>query len=127
MTPPIAPGEVLEFLAAFERAQGSRDFDRVGPLLHPDAMFRFTEGDFRGIDEIRNAFEATWAPEVADEEYRMVDIEVRHLDQTAAVATFGWRWSGTGSDGPFQIEGRGTTVLVRHEDGLRLMVEHLSR
>lgn len=123
----IGEQQVLEFLQRFERAQGTEDFDAVRPLLHPDVLFRFNDGDYRGLEAARGAFESTWALDVEDERYYLSDIEVLHRDGHSATATFRFHWSGVGDQGPFHIVGRGTCVLVRHDAELRLLVEHLSR
>lgn len=127
MAEQITESQVLEFLNRFETAQNSEDFDRVAPMLHPDALFRFNDGDYRGLEAARGAFENTWAHEVDDERYYLSDIEVLHVDHRSATATFRFHWSGVTANGPFEVVGRGTSVLVRHEGELKLLVEHLSR
>ena len=127
MADEIGEQQVLEFLQRFERAQGTEDFDAVRPLLHPDVLFRFNDGDYRGLEAARGAFESTWALDVEDERYYLSDIEVLYRDEHSATATFRFHWSGVGDHGPFHIVGRGTCVLVRHKGELRLLVEHLSR
>ncbi len=123
----ITERQVLDFLERFEKAQRTEDFDLVASMLHPDALFRFNDGDYRGIEAARGAFEGTWAHEVEDERYRLTDVEVLHVDAGSATATFRFHWSGVGHSGPFHIVGRGTSVLVRHDGALKLLVEHLSR
>ena len=119
--------DVRDFLARFEQAQGMEDFDAIIPMLHPDVLFRFNDGDYRGIEAARGAFESTWALEVWDERYYLTDIEVLHANDHSATAMFHFHWSGVGDQGPFHIVGRGTAVLVRHEGEFKLLVEHLSR
>lgn len=127
MTEPISHQAVFEFLSAFETAQESHDFDDVEPLIHPEAVFRFNDGDYRGTDQIREAFESTWALDVEEEAYTMSNLEVEHIDTASAVVTFNFFWSGIGPEGPFEIAGRGTSVVVKHEGGLKVVLEHLSR
>ena len=127
MAQEITERQVLDFLDRFETAQGTEDFDAVVPMLHPDALFRFNDGDYRGLEAARGAFESTWALDVEDERYHLSDIEVLYSDESSATATFRFHWSGVGEQGPFEVVGRGTSVLVRHEGELRLLVEHLSR
>ncbi len=123
----ITERQVLDFLGRFETAQNSEDFDRVAPLLHPDALFRFNDGDYRGLKAARGAFESTWEHEVEDEKYYLSDIEVLHTDSGSATAAFRFNWSGVTANGPFEVVGRGTSVIVRHEGELKLLLEHLSR
>ena len=123
----ITEQQVLDFLDRFEQAQGTADFDAVAPLVHADVLFRFNDGDYRGLEAARGAFESTWALDVEDERYYLTDVEVLHVDSDSATATFRFHWSGSGDNGPFHVVGRGTSVLVRHDGRLKLLVEHLSR
>ena len=127
MAEQITERQVVDFLNRFETAQNTEDFDKVTPLLHPNPLFRFNDGDFRGLEAARGAFENTWAHDVEDERYFLSDIEVIHADNSFATATFLFHWSGVTENGPFEVVGRGTSVIVRHEGELRLLVEHLSR
>ncbi|MGE3599776.1 MAG: nuclear transport factor 2 family protein, partial [Dehalococcoidia bacterium] len=69
--------QIDEFLARYETAANSHDFARVAPLIHPNATFRFTDGDHQGIDAIRAAIESTWsASDVKDERYVLTDIKI---------------------------------------------------
>lgn len=123
----LTAAEVRAFLERFEQAQAAKSFDAVEGMLHPEAVFRFNDGDHRGLARIRAVFERTWNLGVTDERYAMSDIEVVHLGGDTAVATFTYRWSGVGEKGPFAIEGRGTTLLVRDRGRLCIRLEHLSR
>ena len=127
MADEITEQQVRDFLGRFEAAQGTADFDAVVPLLHPEVLFRFNDGDHRGLEAARGAFESTWALDVEDERYYLTDIEVLHRGVESATATFRFHWSGKGDHGPFHVVGRGTSVLVRHDGELKLLVEHLSR
>jgi ketosteroid isomerase-like protein len=118
---------VVEFLKRFEAASATRLFANVVGLIHPDALFRFNDGDFRGLEAIQRAFERTWSQDIKDERYTLADIQVVNVDSNSAVSTFSFHWSGVGSQGPFQIAGRGTSLLVLHEGRLKVRVEHLSR
>ena len=121
----ITQDQVLAFLAQYEIAQSTEDFEQVAPMIHPDALFRFNDGDFRGTEAIKGAFEGTWANDVKDERYELKDIEVTSLDGSTATAVFAFHWSGIAAHGPFAVEGRGTVVIVRHEGALKIKVEHL--
>jgi ketosteroid isomerase-like protein len=125
--PPVTESQVLAFLRQFVEASATRSFASVADMIHPDALFRFNDGDYRGLDAIRGAFESTWALDVKDERYDLSHIVVMSVDADSAAATFQFHWSGTGAQGTFEILGRGTSVLVRHQDRLKVMVEHLSR
>ncbi len=124
---PITETSVLEFLKRFEAASATEIFANVAGMIHPHALFRFNDGDYRGLEAIQRAFESTWAQDVKDERYTLSDIEVLSVDAGSAVAVFHYNWSGVGPHGPFQIVGRGTSLLVLHDGTLKVMLEHLSR
>jgi len=123
----ISEAQVVDFLDQFEKAQSTQSFVNVMDKIYPDALFRFNDGDYRGLDAIQDAFERTWDYDIEDEQYYLTDIEVMHVDSNSATATFTFHWSGVGPKGSFHNTGRGTTVLIRHEGELKILVEHLSR
>ena len=45
---PITEADVREFLERFEEASATRLFAGVEGMIHPDAFFRFNDGDHRG-------------------------------------------------------------------------------
>jgi ketosteroid isomerase-like protein len=124
---PITETRVIEFLKRFEEASATELFVNVAGMIHPNALFRFNDGDYRGLEAIQRAFESTWTQDVKDERYYLSDIEVVSVDTNSAVATFHFNWSGVGPNGPFQIAGRGTSLLVLQDGRLKVMLEHLSR
>jgi hypothetical protein len=124
---PITETRVIQFLKRFEEASATQLFANVAGMIHPNALFRFNDGDYRGLEAIQRAFESTWTQEVKDERYCLSDIEVVSIDINSAVATFHFNWSGAGPQGPFQIVGRGTSLLVLQDGKLKVMLEHLSR
>lgn len=118
---------VITFVQEFEKASASKDFRQVRHMIHPDALFRFNDGDFQGIEAIKTAFENTWAHDIQDEQYQLSNIDAVHLDRLSATVTFNYRWSGITAKGPMEIFGRGTQVIIATEDGLQVRLEHLSR
>jgi hypothetical protein len=123
----VTKTKVVKFLKRFEDASATRLFANVVGMIHPNALFRFNDGDYRGLEAIQRAFESTWNQDVKDERYYLSDIEVVSIDTSSAAATYHFNWSGVGPNGLFQIVGRGTCLLVLHDDKLKVMVEHLSR
>src|SRR6266550_760346 len=96
----ITETAVVEFLGQFVDASATNSFANVAGMIHPDALFRFNDGDYRGLEAIKGAFERTWAHEVKDERYALSNIEVMSVDTDSAAATFQFNWSGVGSQGP---------------------------
>lgn len=124
----LTEAEALQFMARFEAALATEDFTQVAPLVHPQAVFRFSEGDHSGMADVKAAMERTWAFEVDDERYYLTDKRVLRSGEDAATVLFTWNWSGNSAEhGPFEITGRGTVQLVRHAGEIKILLEHLSR
>ena len=124
----LTDSEALKFMAGFEAALATEDFKNVAPLIHPQAVFRFSEGDHSGMAEIQAAMERTWAHEVDGERYALTDKRILRSGKDTVTVLFTWRWSGDSAEhGPFEIVGRGTAQLVRHEGAIKILLEHLSR
>ena len=123
----IDAATIKSFINEFERASATKDFDQVAPMIHPEALFGFNDGDFQGIDQVRAAFESTWSLDIKDDQYSLSDLEVRNIDNQSATVTFNYHWSGITAKGPMNMNGRGTQVIVMHEGCLKILLEHLSR
>jgi ketosteroid isomerase-like protein len=123
----ITESEILEFLKGYMSAASSRVFANIAEMIHPRALFRFAEGDFSGIDNIRIAFESAWVVAVVDEKYSFMNTHVVTSDTRSAVVAYSFSWSGVENGQPFSMTGRATTVLVRDGDKLQCIYEHLSR
>ena len=115
-----------ECLAEFERASDAKDWDGVAAMLAPDAVFFFNDGTFRGLEEIRGAFESTWAYDPEEEEYAIENVEWLVPGQDAAACVYGFRWEGVLKGRPFKALGRGTAVLRRDGEKWLIVHEHLS-
>ena len=111
--------------ASFETAANSTDFDQVEPLIAADAIYWFTDGSFHGIDEIREAFEATWET-IRGETYQIEDLRWIAVSETVAVCVYRFRSQGSIDGRPFAATGRGTNVLVNRDGAWTIVHEHLS-
>ena len=123
----ITEAEILEFLKKYMAAANSRIFANVADMIHPQALFRFAEGDFSGIDNIQKAFEGAWVDSVVDETYSLVDVRIVTSDAHSAVVAYSFSWSGVENGRPFRITGRATNVIVRNGGKIQCIYEHLSR
>jgi ketosteroid isomerase-like protein len=122
----LTEAEVQAFVKAYAAASGTKDFAKVAKFIHPAAIFRFTDGDFVGIENIQTAFEWTWNS-AEDDRYTLSDVKVTHLDAQSASATYDFNWSGVTDGRAWSARGRGSAVIVRHEGQLQIVLEHLSR
>ena len=122
----ITPEEVVAFMRRFEQLANAKDFSKVAGMIHQHAVFRFTDGDFIGLEAVRGAFEKTWGYNTDEETYYLTDIKVLSTDSKSASATYTFHWEGVVRGKPFKIRGRGTRVIVRNGETLQIVHEHLS-
>ena len=122
----ITDTEIREFLKEYEAAANSEDFGNVRDMIHPDAIFRVTDGDFIGREAIQGAFEKTWGLDIQDERYYLTNINVVSKDVKSATVTFTFNWTGVVEGRPMHTIGRGTSVIMRNGERLQIILEHLS-
>ena len=120
---------VVQFLNRFEEIAEKENFDLIQDMVHDNAFFRFSDGDFLGKPAVRGAFEKTWkgSAGVKKERFYLTDIRVLSVDSASATATYTYNWEGTMEGRSFRIQGRGTRVLVLESGRLQIIHEHLSR
>lgn len=121
----LTEAEVYAVLEKLSEATASQNFDQVAPLLAEDAIYRFTDGDFVGIDAIRAAFEQTWA-NYPDDRWEICNVRVVSLDAASAVVTYDTLWTATVDGQQRSSVGRGTNVIARKDGALKIVFEHLS-
>lgn len=118
--------ELDAFLRGYEKAANSRDFSNVAPFIADDAVFWFTNGEFKGKPAIQQAFEDTYAS-IQDETYIISDVEWIAVDRQVGVCTYRFKSDGL-VNGKRQIyEGKGTNTLKRTDGSWQIVHEHLSK
>lgn len=90
---PDLTAELGSFAKEYERANNSHDIDRVLPHIADDATYWFSDGSFRGLEEIKGAIERTFAA-IQDEEYEIHDLEWVVVTDAVAVCRYRFRWNG---------------------------------
>lgn len=121
---PITDTEIRDFLERYEAAANSGDFANVRDMIHPEAIFRFTDGDFIGREAIQGAFEKTWGHDIQDDLYYLTGVKVISKDVKSATVTFTFNWTGVVEGRPVHTVGRGTGVIVRNAGRLQFIFEH---
>ena len=125
----LTKDSVVKFMNRFEEIAEKENFDLIQDMVHDDAFFRFSDGDFVGKKSVRAAFEKTWKgnPRVKKASFFLTDIQVLSVDTTSASATYTYNWEGLMDGKSFRIQGRGTRVLVVESGRIQIIHEHLSR
>jgi ketosteroid isomerase-like protein len=114
-----------EFMREYERRTNTHRFEEVAPLIAEHAVYWFSDGSFRGIDEIRRAFEETWAV-IRDEVYSVEDVQWLVQSGNSAVCIYIFRWRGIVEGQQKQGMGRGTSVLTKIAERWQVVHERLS-
>jgi ADP-ribose pyrophosphatase YjhB (NUDIX family) len=126
LLPVVLRAELTAFMAEYERAANSHDVQRVLPLIADDASYWFTDGSYRGREEIAGALERTFAA-IHDEVYEVREVEWVALTAEVAICRYRFCWRGVVDGQPSSGLGRGTNALVKRIGGWRIQHEHLSR
>ncbi len=115
----------VEFVHAYEHALATQDWTVVEPLIHPDASVTFSNGTVhKGRDAVRVAFERNFRA-IDNENYRISNVHWLLQSENTAVFLFDFHWTGQIDGRDAAGAGRGTSVLVREDDGWKLLAEHL--
>jgi ketosteroid isomerase-like protein len=118
--------DLTTFMRAYEHANNSHIWANVAPMIAPNATYWFTDGSYTGIDEIRQAVEATFE-KLQDETYKISGLKWPVATDTVAVCTYRFSWQAT-IDGVKQSgNGRGTNVLEKRNGSWQIVHEHLSK
>jgi len=117
--------ELAAFMAEYERAANSHDVRRVLALIADDATYWFTDGSFRGREEIAGALERTFAA-IQDEVYEIRELEWVALAEELAACRYRFSWRGLVDGRPSSGSGRGTNIVVRRDGAWQVQHEHLS-
>jgi ketosteroid isomerase-like protein len=114
-----------DLLKAYEEQINAHDFDRLVPLIAPNAVFWFSDGSHRGFPAIRAAFERTWRL-LSNDTYWLDQLDWIAEGDTAAACLYRFNWRAGHGDSPASGTGRGTTVLRQDAGRWQIVHEHLS-
>jgi ketosteroid isomerase-like protein len=112
------------FLHEYEQRLSLHRWEAVADLIHERAVFCFTEGTYRGKDEIEGAFRRTFES-IRDEQYALRDVEWVAVRDEMAVCVYAFHWRGVVDGHAAKGSGRGTTVLLRVGERWQIVHEHL--
>jgi len=113
-----------EFLAAYEQALATQDWEQVAPLIHERCTAVFSEDTYIGKSEVEQAFRRTFNL-IQDETYRISNIQWLDRSGEYAICLYDFAWSGIINGQPASGGGRGTAVLKWEDGRWQLLCEHL--
>ena len=103
---------LTNFMEEYSRRTNTHRFDEVAALIAEDAVFWFSDGSYRGLASIRDAFERTWQA-IQDEFYAIDDVEWLVVSDQSAVCIYSFHWRGIVKGVPRNGAGRGTSGRTR--------------
>lgn len=120
------PPDLQVFLKEYERLANLCNFDAIEPFIDNNAVYWFSNGTYRGIGEIRKAFEETWNS-IKNEKYTLSNVEWLIVSSDEAVCIYNFRSDGLANGKRQVYEGRGTNVLQKKDGRWKIIHEHLSK
>jgi 8-oxo-dGTP pyrophosphatase MutT (NUDIX family) len=117
--------ELTTFMAEYGRAANGHDVEQVLTLIADDATYWFTDGSYRGREEVAGALERTFAT-IQNEVYEIRELEWVTLADEQAACRYRFFWRGVVDGQPSSGQGRGTNVLVKRDGAWQVRHEHLS-
>ena len=125
LLPIILTAELTGFMAEYERAANSHEVQQVLPFIADDATYWFTDGVYRGREEIAGALERTFAT-IQNEVYEIRELEWVAANDEFAACRYLFSWRGLVAGQPSSGRGRGTNVVVKRDGAWQVQHEHLS-
>ncbi|UTE71913.1 nuclear transport factor 2 family protein [Rossellomorea marisflavi] len=114
-----------EALDRYIKATNTHRFSEVENLLHPRAVYYFSDRTCSSKEEIQTYFEHAWSV-VKEEVYGAIDVNWLQLGEQQALCVYRFKYEGY-VDGEFvKGHGRATNAFVKEEGRWLLIHEHLS-
>lgn len=113
-------------LTQYIEATNTHNFEKVEQLLHPNAVYWFTNKSCTTMEEIRAFFENAWDT-IKEEVYSAKDVQWITVDERSATCLYTYQYEGYMNGEFISGSGRATNVFVKEEGKWKLIHEHLSR
>jgi hypothetical protein len=117
----LTPQEALQ---KYELAIASQSWASIEPLMHQDVCVTFSDGTYKGLQEVKSAFERNFAL-IIDEEYKISNVHWAYISNTEAVCLLNFNWKGIIDGELCSGGGRGTSVLIKNNGKWQIITEHL--
>lgn len=113
-----------DLLKKYETALSSQNWNAVEPLMHKDICVTFSNGTYKGINEVRAVFERNFSA-IKEEQYIISNMHWAHSNDTNAVCLYDFNWQGIINGELCSGGGRGTSVLIYNDKKWQIITEHL--
>lgn len=115
----------MKILQNYINATNTHKFDEVKKLLHPNAVYFFSDRNCTTHEEIQAYFENAWSI-VKNENYEAQEVHWLFIGSNSATCTYTYFYEGLINDKYASGHGRATNVFVKESDVWLLIHEHLS-
>lgn len=115
----------LKVLHNYIKATNTHNFDEVRKILHPNAVYFFSDRNCTTHEEIQTYFEEAWSL-VQDENYQTKGVKWLYTGQDSATCTYTYFYEGYINGIYTSGQGRATNTFVKESDEWLLIHEHLS-
>lgn len=116
----------INLLKQYIDATNTHNFENVERLLHPKAVYWFTDKTCTGMEEIKKHFEIAWDT-IKEEKYSAADVEWLVVENDSATCIYNYHYEGYFKGKFIKGSGRATNVFVKDsEQNWKIIHEHLS-
>ncbi|WP_342573729.1 nuclear transport factor 2 family protein [Solibacillus sp. FSL K6-1781] len=115
----------MDVLNNYIKGTNTHNFEEVRKILHPNAVYFFSDKSCTNHEEIQAYFEAAWSI-VKNENYEAQDVQWLFQGSNSATCTYTYFYEGFINEKYSQGYGRATNVFVKESDEWLLIHEHLS-
>lgn len=115
----------MKVLQNYIKATNTHTFDEVRKILHPHAVYFFSDRTCTTHKEIQAYFENAWSV-VKNENYEAREVQWLFTGSHSATCTYTYFYEGYINDEYIYGHGRATNVFVKEFDEWLLIHEHLS-
>lgn len=115
----------MKILDDYIAATNTHQFEEVKKLLHPNAVYYFSDRSCTTHEEIRAYFENAWSI-VENENYEAQDVHWLFVNEQSATCTYMYFFEGYINGEYANGYGRATNVFIKESDKWLLVHEHLS-
>ena len=107
------------------KATNTHIFDEVKKLLHPNAVYFFSNRSCTTHEEIQTYFENAWTT-IKNENYEAQEVQWLFKGSNSATCTYTYFYEGYINGNYVNGYGRATNVFIKESDEWLLIHEHLS-
>lgn len=115
----------VNILNQYIKATNTHNFEEVKKLLHPEAIYFFSNKTCTNHEEIQNYFENAWSL-VKDENYEAHDVHWLFRSNSSLLCTYIYFYEGYINGEYTSGRGRATNVFVKNSGEWLIIHEHLS-